>query len=151
MIALNASHPRISQVSFAFNLNLPMQVRITLAKRVRAHRHTRWQAIRSSLTFTAKSGANSQRLKGSGKLGPGTYRLTVQVPDNFYQIDLVAGAEIDHFGPAGGNVFYSAQSRLLSADNGGSGAPYVRVAGTAVTVNGALPIVRLAPIRLGKS
>lgn len=76
VVALNASHPRISQVAFAFNLNLPMQVRITLTKRVRVHRHTRWQTIRNSLTFTAKSGANSQRLKGNGKLGPGTYRLT---------------------------------------------------------------------------
>ncbi|MGA2500384.1 MAG: SdrD B-like domain-containing protein, partial [Tepidisphaeraceae bacterium] len=46
--------------------------------------------------------------------------LTVTIPSCYYQIDFVCGAAIDHFGPAGSNIFYSAQSRLFSADNGGT-------------------------------
>jgi hypothetical protein len=53
-------------------------------------------------------------------LSPGDHSFTVHLPDNFYQVDLVAGPAIDHFGPAGSNIFYSAQSRLISADNEGT-------------------------------
>jgi hypothetical protein len=57
----------------------------------------------------------------TGTFAPGASgSLTIHVPDNFYQIDFIAGAPIDHFGPAGGNVFYSAQKRLISADNEGT-------------------------------
>ncbi len=42
------------------------------------------------------------------------------IPNCDYQIDFVCGLAIDRFGPAGSNIFYSAQSRLLSADNGGT-------------------------------
>jgi Ca2+-binding RTX toxin-like protein len=48
-----------------------------------------------------------------------TYSLTIQVPNSYFQIDLVAGPAIDHLGPAGSNIFYSAQSRLFSAANDG--------------------------------
>jgi hypothetical protein len=51
---------------------------------------------------------------------PGTYTLTVQNPNGYFQVDFVRGRAIDTFGPAGGNIFYSAQGRLLSADNDGS-------------------------------
>ncbi|MDB5352024.1 MAG: conserved repeat domain, partial [Planctomycetota bacterium] len=50
----------------------------------------------------------------------GYYSLTVKVPTSFFQVDFVCGEAIDHFGPAGGNVFYSAQGRLISADNDGT-------------------------------
>jgi hypothetical protein len=56
----------------------------------------------------------------TGTFGPGAGSLTIQVPDNFYQIDFIAGTPITQFGPAGGNIFYSAQGRLISADNGGT-------------------------------
>ena len=46
--------------------------------------------------------------------------LTVVLPNCDYQVDFVCGAPIDHFGPAGSNIFYSAQGRLFSADNGGT-------------------------------
>ena len=59
----------------------------------------------------------------SGTFGPGTYSLTVQNPNCNYQIDCVCGPAIDHLGPAGSNIFYSAQNRLISADNEGSN-PY---------------------------
>jgi hypothetical protein len=56
----------------------------------------------------------------TGTFTKGTYNLTVHIPSNFYQIVFVAGAAIDHFGPAGSNISYTAQGRLLSADNGGT-------------------------------
>jgi hypothetical protein len=55
----------------------------------------------------------------SGTFGPGTHSLTVQVPNQFFQVDFVLGAAIDHFGPAGSKIFYTPQHRLISADNGG--------------------------------
>ncbi len=75
-------------------------------------------------TFSAAT-ASQQVLVGStgGTFGPGTYHLTLQVPSSFYQVDFVAGPVIDHFGPAGSNIFYSAQHRLISADNGGTQPP----------------------------
>jgi protocatechuate 3,4-dioxygenase beta subunit len=60
----------------------------------------------------------------SGTFGPGHHSLTVPLPDNFYQVDFVLGDAITQFGPAGSNVFYSAQGRLLSADNGGTNAAF---------------------------
>ena len=56
----------------------------------------------------------------SGTFGPGQHSLSVAIPDGYYQVDFVMGQAIDHFGQAGSNIFYSAQGRLLSADNGGS-------------------------------
>ncbi len=59
----------------------------------------------------------------TGILGVGRHSLTVTIPKSFYQIDFVCGAFISQFGPSGSNIFYSAQNRLISADNGGVNAP----------------------------
>jgi uncharacterized protein (DUF2141 family) len=56
----------------------------------------------------------------SATFGPGTYALTVHVPNWFFQVNLVLGPVIDQFGPQGSNIFYTPQGRLLSADNGGT-------------------------------
>ncbi len=53
---------------------------------------------------------------------PGTHTLCVTLPDCYYQVDFVCGEAIDKFGPAGSNIFYSPQMRLISADNGGKNA-----------------------------
>jgi hypothetical protein len=84
----------------------------------------------SLVTYDA-SNASQLTLAGdaTGTFGPGRHSLTIQVPTSDYQIDLVAGAAIDHFGPAGSNISYSAEKRLLSADSG---------AGTAVQANASL-------------
>jgi hypothetical protein len=58
----------------------------------------------------------------TGTFGPGTYTLCVVVPKCYFQVDFVCGYAIDKFGPAGSNIFYSAQDRLISADNGGTNA-----------------------------
>jgi SdrD B-like domain len=50
----------------------------------------------------------------------GTYSITVGIPNCYYQVDFVCGFAIDHLGPANSNIFYSAQQRLVSADNGGT-------------------------------
>ncbi|MFN0055923.1 MAG: SdrD B-like domain-containing protein, partial [Planctomycetales bacterium] len=49
----------------------------------------------------------------------GTKSLKVLVPNCYFQIDFVCGLPIDTFGPAGSNIFYTPQGRLLSADNDG--------------------------------
>ncbi|MGA2500203.1 MAG: MBG domain-containing protein, partial [Tepidisphaeraceae bacterium] len=55
----------------------------------------------------------------TGLFSHGANSMTVTIPANYYQIDFVCGYAIDQLGPAGSNIFYSAQSRLISADNGG--------------------------------
>lgn len=55
-----------------------------------------------------------------GTVGPGTHTLTVQIPNCDYQVDLVCGGVIDKLGPAGSNVFYTPQGRLIDADNEGT-------------------------------
>ncbi len=76
LFALNTTRPRATQVAFAFTLNIATHVRISLAKRVRAHGHTRWQLTRYSLTISAGSGRIGRHLTGRGALSPGFYRLT---------------------------------------------------------------------------
>ena len=55
----------------------------------------------------------------TGPFGPGSYTLMVSIPHSYFQVDFVCGSAIDHLGPANSNIFYSAQTRLFSADNGG--------------------------------
>ncbi len=72
--------------------------------------------------------ANKQQIfdLATGTFGPGTYTLTVCIPNCYYQVDFVCGAAINQlggppgYGPDGSDIFYSAQSRLFSADNGGT-------------------------------
>jgi len=52
--------------------------------------------------------------------GPGPHTLSVNVHDCDFQIDFIGGAVIDHFGPAGSNIFYSQQCRLISSAFGGT-------------------------------
>lgn len=75
--ALSHGRPRVSRVAFAFTLNVAARVRISLAKRVRAHGHTRWQTLPDSLTIAGAPGRNGARLRAPGVLAPGRYRLTL--------------------------------------------------------------------------
>jgi len=65
--------------------------------------------------------------------GPGTHTLgPVTLPSSFYQVDFVCGSVITTLG-LNSNDFYSAQSRLISADNEGTnpvGSPELQVQGT---------------------
>jgi Ca2+-binding RTX toxin-like protein len=71
------------------------------------------------------STASLQRIfeQASGVFSAGTHSLTVIVPDSYFQIDFVRGPAIDRLGPAGSNIFYTPQGRLIDADNGGTAAP----------------------------
>jgi hypothetical protein len=77
LVALNGSHPRISQVGFAFDLNVYARVHVVLTRRVRKHGHTRWQILPGAFTIYATPGRNEQRLSASRTLGAGQYRLTL--------------------------------------------------------------------------
>lgn len=55
----------------------------------------------------------------TGFFGPGWHKLEVDIPDCNYQIDFICGPVIDQFGPAGSNIFYTPQKRLIAADNDG--------------------------------
>ena len=72
-------------------------------------------------TFDANTASQQAiYLASTGTFTGGTHTLTVILPNCDYQVDFVCGAAIDHFGPAGSNIFYSAEGRLFSADNGGT-------------------------------
>jgi hypothetical protein len=49
----------------------------------------------------------------------GKHCLTVLIPDCYFQMDLVGGKVIDHFGPAGSNIMYTPQNRLVASALGG--------------------------------
>lgn len=72
-------------------------------------------------TFDANT-ASQQRIYDidTGVFTAGTYSLEVRIPSSFYQVDFVCGDAIDQLGPAGSNIFYTPQQRLISADNGGT-------------------------------
>jgi hypothetical protein len=55
----------------------------------------------------------------SGTFGAGTYSLTVEVPDCYFQLDFVGGLPIDPFGPAGSDILYARQGRRIAFVNGG--------------------------------
>ena len=55
----------------------------------------------------------------TGTFGAGRHSLTVMLPDCFFQIDFVGGPVINQFGPAGSNINYSAQGRLIATALGG--------------------------------
>jgi hypothetical protein len=57
----------------------------------------------------------------TGGANGNVYTLTVQIPNSNYQVDFVCGLAIDQLGPAGSNIFYTPQGRLISADNDGNG------------------------------
>lgn len=56
----------------------------------------------------------------TGTFSAGTHSLTVKVPDCYFQVDFVGGAPIDRFGPAGSNILYGVQGRLIGFANGGA-------------------------------
>ena len=76
-VALSHGRPHVSRVAFAFTLNVPTRVRVTLAKRVIFHGRARWQTLPFSRTLTGHAGRNSSRLSATGTLAPGRYRLTL--------------------------------------------------------------------------
>jgi hypothetical protein len=75
--AIRHDRPAVSRLAFSCALSLPATVRVTLYRRVRAGRHTRWRALPGSFAFNAVKGLNRRRLRGARDLAPGVYRLTL--------------------------------------------------------------------------
>jgi hypothetical protein len=73
--ALSRGRPRVSRVAFAFTLNVPARVRVSLAKRVTTDGHTRWQTLPYTRTIVAAAGRDHAHLSAPGTLAPGRYRL----------------------------------------------------------------------------
>ena len=70
-------------------------------------------------TFKASDAYEQQVYQhATGTFTAGCHTMTVTVPKCYFQVDFVCGDYIDHFGPAGSNVFYSAENRLIDSDNG---------------------------------
>lgn len=73
-----------------------------------------------SASFTFES-AGQQVLFGSQTVsGAGLHTLSVNVPNCFFQVDLVFGQPITNLGPADSNNFYFRQGRLIAGVNGGT-------------------------------
>ncbi|HYV35475.1 MAG TPA: SdrD B-like domain-containing protein [Gemmataceae bacterium] len=96
-------------------------VTFTVAANAQPHDFTLVSYTAPGATFDANV-ANQQKIFDidTGTFGPGVHTLTVTIPNCYYQVDFVCGCAIDQFGPASSNIFYSAQNRLFSADNGGT-------------------------------
>ena len=77
IVALNSSHPKISQIGFVFTINATTTVRLTLAKRVHVHHRSHWKTLGHATSASAYLGRNTWRLTGHGKLSPGRYRITL--------------------------------------------------------------------------
>jgi hypothetical protein len=67
--------------------------------------------------------------QATGTFTPGTHTLTVQIPNDDYQIDFFCGAAIgqlepnqnnDAYGPDSADITYHAEDRFISSDNGGT-------------------------------
>jgi hypothetical protein len=71
------ARPKVSQIAFAFTLNVAARVRATLAKLVRVHGRDHWELVPGTLTFQATKGRDRRRLSNSDALTPGRYRLTL--------------------------------------------------------------------------
>jgi hypothetical protein len=69
--------PKVSQIAFAFTLNMAARVRATLTKLVLVHGHDRWVPVPGTLTFTAAKGRGQRQLTNRDALTPGRYRLTL--------------------------------------------------------------------------
>jgi hypothetical protein len=98
-----------------------VQVSFTVVAGVLPQRFTLVSYTAPGSAFDASTAAQQQIFDSdSGVFGAGTYTLTVSNPHSYFQVDFVSGYAIDKLGPAGSNIFYSAQTRLFSADNGGT-------------------------------
>ena len=55
--------------------------------------------------------------QAGGTYGPGTHTITIKVPTCDFQVDFICGSVIYNFGPAGSNIFYTPQGRLINSVN----------------------------------
>jgi hypothetical protein len=75
--ALRRAGLTLAQLGFSFILNRSVGVRVKLAIQTNTGAHAHWRTLPSSFKFAAVKGLNRRRLRGSGQLAPGVYRLTL--------------------------------------------------------------------------
>jgi Subtilase family len=75
--ALRHGRRTISNLDFSCTLSRATSIKVTLAIQVHSAGAARWRTLHNSLTFAAIRGVNRRRLRGSGVLTPGVYRLTL--------------------------------------------------------------------------
>ncbi|MEA2709013.1 MAG: serine-aspartate repeat-containing protein [Phycisphaerales bacterium] len=79
-------------------------------------------AYKATAPFSSATNLKDQTLSdlATGKFTAGRHCLTVTVPKCYFQVDFVGGKAINPFGPAGSNILYGAQDRLIAFVNGGT-------------------------------
>jgi hypothetical protein len=79
-------------------------------------------AYKAAAPFYTAENLKDQRLSdvATGLFKAGRHSMTICVPKCYFQVDFVGGKAINPFGPAGSNVYYTAQDRLISYVNGGT-------------------------------
>ncbi|HYO09354.1 MAG TPA: prealbumin-like fold domain-containing protein [Tepidisphaeraceae bacterium] len=79
-------------------------------------------AYKANAPFSSAQNLQYQKISdlATGTFSAGKHCMTVCVPDCYFQVDFVGGKAIDPFGPAGSNILYGAQDRLISYANGGT-------------------------------
>lgn len=77
LTALSRHRATARSIAFAFVINVPSKVRVTLMRRVRLHGRTRWLRVGRAATVAAAAGRNVRRLSGRARLPKGLYRLTL--------------------------------------------------------------------------
>jgi hypothetical protein len=75
--ALRRNKSTVARLAFSCTLSRAATVHVTLFLQVKADGHTRWRVVSAPLTFDAVKGVNRRRLRGSDRLAPGVYRLTL--------------------------------------------------------------------------
>ncbi|MGA2253387.1 MAG: NF038129 family PEP-CTERM protein [Thermoguttaceae bacterium] len=111
----------VSDMAGNINEGDTIEVSFTVAAGAPATRYTLVSYTAPGPTFDPNtSGQQKIFATDTGVFGPGSYTLSVSNPHSYFQVDFVTGYAIDHLGPAGSNIFYSAQKRLLNAGNGGT-------------------------------
>ena len=74
----------------------------------------------SPVFIAAESGLQQVFDSATGVFGPGSWSMTIVVPNCYFQVDFVCGDILTTLGPEGSNLYYTPQGRLISADNDGT-------------------------------
>jgi hypothetical protein len=77
VVALRGAHPRVSQVGFSFALSARSNLRVTLARQLRAGRRPRWKQTTGASLLFATAGQKARHLQGRRALIAGRYQLTL--------------------------------------------------------------------------
>ena len=111
----------VTNLSGNVNQGDTVKVNFTITAGAAAHQYSLVSYTAPSPVFIASEASQQQVFhSATGVFGPGSYSMTVVVPNCNFQVEFVCGAVLAQLGPEGSNIFYTAQGRLISADNDGT-------------------------------